>query len=269
MSDLGSLTTPEAVVAAVSAGKTLSQHDFYQGNFAGLDLCQGVFSKAILVRANCRQTKLEAADLSYADLRAADLRQAVLTRAQLQGACLYRVDLRGADLRQADLADAQLQGALYDQQTLFPDGFAYKSSGAIGPGANLNGAALNTANLRQIDLEGANLLGAYLGGADLTQANLQKARLAQADLRRAILTGALLCNARINGINLTGVDLRAANLTDVAFEQFESIAGADFTLVQGLTPEMRSHLLSYPAEQLDTMHPLTRKTTRESLESIA
>ena len=84
-------------------------------------------------------------------------------------------------------------------------------------------------------------------------------------MRRAFLTGAFLCKARLNGANLAGIDLRAADLTDVEFEQFESIAGADFSQVQGLSDEMRSRLLTHPAEQLDTIHPLTLKTTRDSL----
>jgi len=79
------------------------------------------------------------------------------------------------------------------------------------------------------------------------------------------LTGAFLRQARLNGANLAGVDLRAADLTNSEFEQFESIAGADFTLVQGLTEPMRSRLLSHPAQQLETVHPLTLITTLESL----
>ena len=79
----------------------------------------------------------------------------------------------------AELTQAQLQGARYDAHTRFPEAFAYKSSGAIGPQANLNGMPLNTANLREADLAGASLLGAYLGGADLTGADLRGARLAQ------------------------------------------------------------------------------------------
>ena len=86
-------------------------------------------------------------------------------------------------------------------------------------------------------------------------------------MRRAILTGACLRDARLNGVNLMGVDLRAADLTNAAFQEFESVAGADFTQVQGLTEPMKAVIFSQTAEQLDMMHPLTRKTTRESLES--
>ncbi len=78
-----------------------------------------------------------------------------------------------------------------------------------------------------------------------------------------------LTNARLNGANLAGADVRAADLTDIEFEQLESVAGADFTHVQGLSEEMRSRLLSQPAQELDTPHALTRRTTRASLESIS
>jgi hypothetical protein len=68
---------------------------------------------------------------------------------------------------------------------------------------------------------------------------------------------------------LAGADFRATDLTDASFEQFESIAGADFTLAQGLSAAMRACLLSQPAEQLDTVNVLTLKKTRDSLSSLS
>ena len=79
------------------------------------------------------------------------------------------------------------------------------------------------------------------------------------------MTGAYLRNARLNGANLAGVDLRSADLTDADFEKFESIAGADFTNVQGLSDQMRSRLLNHPKQELETLNPLTLKTTLASL----
>jgi uncharacterized protein YjbI with pentapeptide repeats len=224
------LKTPQDVLSRLKAGLSLSQSDLYQFNLSGLDLQSATFNRATLLRANLSRANLSQADLQAADLRGADLHQAILQQANLAGACLYRADLGGADLSGANLTGTQLQWARYDSQTIFPEGFAYKSSGVIGPGANLNGA-----------------------------------RLVQADLRTAMLTGVFLRSARLNGANLAGADLRAADLTGVEFEQFESIAGADFPLVQGLSDGMRARLLSHPAEQLETMHPLTLITTRESL----
>ncbi len=257
----------QEVVEAVKLGKSLSMVDLYQCDLHGQNLSKVDFHKAILVRANLAHADFSMADLGEVDLRSANLSNACLTQTNLQGACLYRVNLCGADLSGANLLGAKLQGAIYDSQTIFPEGFAYKSSGAVGPNANLNGAPFNTANLKNADLQGINFLGAYLGGADLSGANLMGARLVQADLRRACLVRASLQNARLNGANLAGVDLRSANLTDADFEQFESIAGADFTYVIGLTDTMRSRLLNHPRQELETLNPLTLRTTLASLSS--
>ena len=57
----------------------------------------------------------------------------------------------------------------------------------------------------------------------------------------------------------------AADFTGAKFEQLESIAGAAFTLVQGLSDAKRSRLLSQPTQQLEPIHPLILRTTLESL----
>ena len=132
----------------IESGIDLSHQDLYQINLSGIQLKNNLLTRTSLIKSNWTQAYLTTVDLSGADLRGATLAQAVLIDAKLCGACLYRTDLSGADLSKADLTDVQLQGARYDSQTRFPPDFAYKSSGAIGPGANLNGAALNTANLR-------------------------------------------------------------------------------------------------------------------------
>jgi uncharacterized protein YjbI with pentapeptide repeats len=255
----------QQIFETLSEGQSGSGADLYQVNLSGKVLSKVDLRHATLIRADLTQTDLAGANLAGADLRGASLDRAILKDANLTGACLARVDLSGADLSGADLTDAKMQGVRYDRHTIFPDNFNYKSSGAIGPGARLNGAQLNTANLRYFDLQDANLLGAYLGGADLTGANLQGVRLSQADMRRAFLTGACLRNAGLNGANLAGADLRAADLTDVEFDLLESIAGADFSHAQGLTDEIRSRLLSYPATELETYNSFTRNTTGASL----
>ena len=84
-------------------------------------------------------------------------------------------------------------------------------------------------------------------------------------MRRCFLTGAYLKGASLNSVNLSGVDLRAADLTDVTMEHLESIAGADFGQVQGLSDDLRAHLLSRPASELDVWNSYTRRSTRDSL----
>ena len=165
----------------------------------------------------------------------------------------------------ADLDETRLQVAYYDTQTVWSEGYAYQNSGAVGPKANLNGAYLNTANLRNADLQGANFLGAYLSGADMTGANLKNACLSGANLQVAFLAGACLCKARLNGADLRGADFRAADMTGVEMEHVQSIAGADFTMVQGLHKETKAQLSTRHFTELDVWNAYTRKTTRDSL----
>ena len=133
--------------------------------------------------------------------------------------------------------------------------------------ANLGGAFLNTATLRGADLHGCNLRGAYLSGADLTGANLEGAALSGASLQNAFLTGAYLRNAILIGVELQGADLRAADLTGANLEQLKSIAGADFTLAQGLTQETKAMLCSRDPKELGTWNTFTRNNTAQSLGS--
>jgi uncharacterized protein YjbI with pentapeptide repeats len=92
--------------------------------------------------------------------------------------------------------------------------------------------------------------------------------LSGADLHRAYLTGAFLKDARLTNCDLRMVDLRAANLSGVEFEHLGSIAGADFSLVQGLSDNARAMLKSRPPAELDVWNSFTRRTTRESLEVV-
>ena len=69
-----------------------------------------------------------------------------------------------------NLDNSDLKGALYDKDTIWPDGFDYQNSGAYGPNANLK-----SANLSEVDLSDADLSGADLRGADLSNSILSKA----------------------------------------------------------------------------------------------
>ena len=155
--------------------------------------------------------------------------------------------------------------ARYDSHTIWPQGFDYRSCGAIGPQAKLNGAFLNSADLSGMDLEGASLMGAYLSGANLSGACLRGARLAGADLRHALLRGALCEGTRFLNCQLDYVDFRCAELNNVDLSGAGCIRGADFSgaiYLDGL----RASLLGRPFQELDCWNPLTRRTTRESLD---
>ena len=148
------------------SGANMSQTSLSSAQLIGADL-----SRANLSQANLVETNLNHADLSGADLSGAELLQASLTNADLRGvelsgayinnADLYQADLRGANLslanlwmanlkqanlRGADLSDAflfdvnlngadltraNLEGALYNENTIWPEGFDPDAAGAI------------------------------------------------------------------------------------------------------------------------------------------
>ena len=88
-----------------------------------------------LAGASLRRARLEWANLSFADLRKANLEYASLNDSTLDGADLTGTNLRNTDLRWtslrgAKLAEADLTGALYDDNTVWPDGFDPKARGA-------------------------------------------------------------------------------------------------------------------------------------------
>ena len=197
------------------------------------------------------------ADWSGQDLGTLDLRESKLCRCDLRGTDLSRCTLTGADLRLAR----------YDNKTAVPEGFDLHSSGAIGPGAKLNGAYLNSSDLRGMDLRGSMLLGAYLSGADMSGALLDGVSLAGADLRYVTLRGAMCRGARFGTCELDMADLRGANMEGAALDAVGSIKGADFSFCLGLEAQIDA-LLSRSAHELDCWNPVTRCSTRSSLESL-
>ena len=199
------------------------------------------------------------------DLRGINWRGRQLGAVDLRGVKLCRADLQGADLGEARLDGADLGLARYDASTVWPPGFAYARSGAVGPGAQLGGTFLNTADLRGMDLRGAFMLGVYLSGADCRGALMQDIGFANGDLRRSRFCGALLTGSRFAYAQMEGCDLRAADLRGADFTAVGSIAGAVFTGALGLEG-WREELLSRPYQELDCWNPLARCTTRESLE---
>jgi uncharacterized protein YjbI with pentapeptide repeats len=97
----------------------------------GADLFAADLAAADLRGADLGGAHLGSADLSGADLSRANLFGADLGWAELRGANLHGADLRRADLRGARLTGADLSGAVYDDETLWPEGFDPVPAGAI------------------------------------------------------------------------------------------------------------------------------------------
>ena len=259
------------IAEKLNAGESLANADYSNKDLYAIALNQanleGVnFSRSLLTNADLIGANLKGANLSGTDLRGANLTGANLAGSDLTGAYLCRADLRGADLSGCQLENTKFQVAIYNKDTIFPEGFKYRSSGAVGPGANLNGAFLNTANLRGVDLTGARAIGAYLSGADCTNAILDDVSFSGANLQKAIMTGASLRKARFGNAELLGVDFRGANLTEANFDNIQNIAGADFSMAIGLSDSAKSAILGFPAPDLTTWNAYTRCNTKDSLE---
>jgi uncharacterized protein YjbI with pentapeptide repeats len=180
-------------------------------------------SEADLRRADLRRCRLEGASLSSSDLRGANLSEGKLRGARLRGArcdeaLLRTADLRDANLQEVDFTGADLdgvdfQGCLYNERTVWPDGWSPPDNGyALVPDAYLQAADLEGADLSGVDLSRVNLEGANLTGADLSGANLSGAELVHAALTRANLSGANLEGANLAGANMTWAVLKMANM---------------------------------------------------------
>lgn len=101
-------------------GVDLSKADLHESKLIDADLYS-----ADLHEAELWSTTLTNADLRRANLNKANLRWADLTSSKLNGA-----DLRGANLSGANLEKADLTDALYNDETIWPQGFDPTATGA-------------------------------------------------------------------------------------------------------------------------------------------
>jgi uncharacterized protein YjbI with pentapeptide repeats len=162
-------------------------------NFSNSNLTNASLRGANLTSTNLRQTNLIGTDMSGSILQNSDL-----YRANLNGSLLRGSNLIGTDLSKViGLDNAELASSVYDQTTIFPEGFDPSTTRMylIKPGANLKGS----------DLSGANLL--YL--------DLQNINLSNADLRKAILRYTNMKGVNLSGANLEGADLIGARNLNV------------------------------------------------------
>jgi uncharacterized protein YjbI with pentapeptide repeats len=78
---------------------------------------------AVLRNVDLRNASLLMADLSYADLTGAQLRKGLLFGTNLSNATLAGADLSGAYLTGADLGWTNMKDIVYDDKTVWPEGF--------------------------------------------------------------------------------------------------------------------------------------------------
>ena len=105
-------------------GAILTDVDLTGADLTRADLTRADLGWAYLTEANLTRAKLRDANLSGADLIGADL-----TGVNLTWAYLTKANLTGANLTEANLTGAYLTGALYNDETMFPEGFDPVKSG--------------------------------------------------------------------------------------------------------------------------------------------
>jgi uncharacterized protein YjbI with pentapeptide repeats len=100
-------------------------------NLEGARLYGANLEGAALKGANLKNAGLTGANLKDAGLHGAVLSGADLTGGSLEGAGLEGANLEGANLQGANLRGAVLLNALYDEATIWPDGFDVTAHGAV------------------------------------------------------------------------------------------------------------------------------------------
>ncbi|MGB3513972.1 MAG: pentapeptide repeat-containing protein [Microcoleaceae cyanobacterium] len=163
----------------------LTQVMFRNVNLSQAKLGSANFTEANLNGVNFSNTELwlnpnfSGANLRKANLRGLNLRNANLTNADLSQADLSRFNLLEVNLKGANLKMVKMKEALYNETTIFPQGFNPAKLGAylIAPGASLSGVNLAGYNLINVNLRGSNLEGANLNSTNLNNSDLSDANL--------------------------------------------------------------------------------------------
>jgi uncharacterized protein YjbI with pentapeptide repeats len=101
--------------------------DVSDADLSGADLYWAYFFRARCVGTNFTGASLQGAVFDLADLTNANLTEANLSYDNLQGS----TSLLGTCLRGAILTATKFEGALYDDTTIFPDGFDPHAVGMI------------------------------------------------------------------------------------------------------------------------------------------
>ncbi len=109
----------------IAPGVKLSGANLEEMLLFELDLSNADFTGTQLSAATFKiKINLSGANLQKADLVAAELKEANLTNADFAEA-----NLCGADLAGAIIANTNFENAIYDDETIFPEGFEPKSAG--------------------------------------------------------------------------------------------------------------------------------------------
>lgn len=157
----------------------MSDLNFTNSNFAGVNLSCSNFEGADFTMANLRGT-----DLSHCKLEGANFYMA-----HLDGATFYDSDIRKANFIYAFLIGSNLRFV--------------KAREAIFDESTLTGARLSNSDFSKVDFGGASILGTTFCSSNLTCASFVDAKIAGADFNGANLMNANFDGAKIDRVHFS------------------------------------------------------------------
>jgi len=208
--------------------------NFYRACLQGTNLENANFSKANLYNVNMRNIKTKDTDFEHANLNFADFTGADFgKRTNMNGA-----NVIGANFYNTDLSCTTLRNALYNETTLFPDGFnpSLKKMILLDNGSNLSNldnrlefAKMRFMTLRDVSFKNSSLKRADLKKMDITRGNFDGTNLTRAYAPEMEAKNCSFKNAKMKQTNFDGaifenVDMSNADLRGAIFT-FDSASG--------------------------------------------
>lgn len=211
------------------------------------DRCEQKYGPAQLEGRELHELELFSASLSKANLRKANLSGASLGRADLFKADLSGANLREADMSSANLNGANLKGALYDCNTLWPEGFEPELRGAINHkgecikkayrepqyvrallnnwksdvvvrGRVVKNEELYWLHAAQQKYYDTTFKKSLLRRANFAGTRLERVKFLDSDLRQAKFEGAWLKDVDFKGSDIRGTDFTGATLENISWQ---------------------------------------------------
>lgn len=207
-----------------------------------------ILSRSKLEGAVFRAIEFVDGEFLHAELGSSKWRDVVLRGCSLESAKMQKISLEGCELRFSRLlrtnlcdatftdcafVDCKWTDALYNSNTVWPEGFDPRASGALGPGAvyrNRDFEELKHFNLSGADLSGADLERCKFIKRDLSRANLSRGRLSFCDFTHANLSDTNLSDANLENCDLTGANLTGAKLDGAVLRNARISRGTRFPL---------------------------------------
>jgi uncharacterized protein YjbI with pentapeptide repeats len=210
------------------AGADLSDADFREVDFSGLNLEHTLFHRSLLSGARFTDCRLGYAEFASAVADSADFDTADAAHLQANNA-----DFRGANWAHAKLESALLDGADFEGANLNHANLQEASC----RGTSFNSCAFNESNLVRAMCDGASFLKAEFTDADVSYISCAEANLENVDFDECYgeygnFYGAIMKKSSIRDSDFSVTDFRSVNFSDSEFEltdfRFADFRGANW-----------------------------------------